>query len=892
MRRAVYTPQELEALRQSPLVKKPEGLPSILQWMDVPADQSNSTSTNTNNQNNITTTTTTTNNNNTNTNTNNNGTATNNNGTARRGRGLRDSEGGAASEQRTDRPLINPMGQFGRRQSMRKSEGPGLVAAINALFVEPGEDTVLGPPKLNFTSAARAAKTAGDTKERTGIVSTDGDQLGDRFPRDKNERWTRDRDSDRTREKGFANGRRGAREDGEGWTSVKGRKSLGQEDFERFNRNGDRNRERIEGEPDADTAPRRGNRERTERWGRRDETKEEGTKFGVQGGWRERNQETPRERDRDWTRGGANNRGEEDPEWMDTKIEKKEFKPRTQEDFQRWKEQMKAKDAPGDDRDDSRDATADASRSTGIAAPPMLTAPIQTPAAEPTQGILFGNWGKDKGAEVSTPETISIKPKADKKSRFMTMFAKPDEPVPANPVPPPASASPAPGFGHNADQEGFQRILQMLGGVNIGGPLPPQPGGPTPPNGARHGGGVSLDFQQSPPPEMQNNRPPPVRTLEQQSILENILAPRPAPESRPPQQARFNAMSPEHALHEQFRPPSNRPEDHFPVQQPPSRNSNPQDANLAALLNSRAREESQRDQATKQRERDFLLTLMQQPSRSTPPQMLNQNLPRQNPNHPNMPFFDQQPNQQNQPPKGRGGPPPGFMEDPRMFNENEMMRREAERREQELRQQINMQQQQQQQHDMRNKNQRMPMGFPGHEDPSMSLQRRNTAGEIPRQMTNMGIPSQHIPEMPFMGGRGQPGMPLAPQERQNIAPPPGFGGPMRQPPGFGGPNPQQQMGPGGPSFSAGNTPLGGHPPGLPPPGNMRGMGFPGGPGGPGAPGGNGMQGPPQGYFPPPGYAPPMPGMRGEDPRMMFDGPPFGGPGLRQQPGRPGPPNMY
>ena len=125
---------------------------------------------------------------------------------------------------------------------MRKSEGPGLVAAINALFVEPGEETVLGPPKLNFTSAARAAKNAGDKQERTGIVSTDGDQLGDRFPRDKTERWSRDgdRDRDRNRERGLTNGRRGAREDGEGWTSVKGRKSSGQEDFERFARNGDR----------------------------------------------------------------------------------------------------------------------------------------------------------------------------------------------------------------------------------------------------------------------------------------------------------------------------------------------------------------------------------------------------------------------------------------------------------------------------------------------------------------------------------------------------------------------------------------------------------------------------------------------------------------------------
>lgn len=861
-----YTPDQLEGLRQSPLVKKPDGLPSILQWMDVPADQNN----------------------------NNNNNHTANNGTARRTRGARDGEG-AAAEHRTDRPLINPMGQFGRRQSMRKSEGPGLVAAINALFVEPGEETVLGPPKLNFTSAARAAKNAGDKQERTGIVSTDGDQLGDRFPRDKNERWSRDGDRDRNRERGITNGRRGAREDGEGWTSVKGRKSLGQEDFERFARNGDRNdrnRDKTEGGIEDDAPPRRGQRERTERterWGRRDDAKDEGSKFAVQGGWRDRVQQPQREHrergDRDWDRAG--NRGDDDPEWMDTKIEKKkEPQMKTQADFERWKEQMKAKDTPAEEKGVSKETSAAPANATGIAAGPMFTAPVQTPAAaEPTQGILFGNWGNVKGADLGQDESIKVKPKAPKASKFMSMFAKPEEQVAPGPIPAPAPASPAPHA--NEDQQGFQRILQMLGQTNVGSPQPGPPNQPSPPNGVRgHGGGISLDFQQSPPPDLQNHRPPPNRTLEQQSILQNILAPRPAaPDARPPQQPRFNAMSPENAQQDQFGPPrpdSGRQDGQSPFQQPPSRNANPQDANLHAILNSRAREDG-RDQGQKQRERDFLLTLMQQP-RNTPPQMMGQNLPRAGPP---MPMFDNMQHDARAPPqqKPRGGIPPGFMEDPRMFNENEMM----QRRDQELRQQLNMQQQQQQ--ELRNKNQRLPMGFPGHEDPAMGLQRRNTAGEIPRQMTNMGIPSQQHPDMPFMGGRGQPGMPPTPQDRPNIAPPPGFGGPMRQPPGFGGPNPAQQMGPGGPSFSAGNTPLGGHPPGLPQlgGGSMRGMppGFPGGPGG------NGMQGPPQGYFPPhPNYGPP-PGMRGDDPRVMFEGQ-FGGPGgpRQQQPGRPGPPNMY
>ena len=86
---------------------------------------------------------------------------------------------------------------------------------------------------------------------------------------------------------------------------------------------------------------------------------------------------------------------------------------------------------------------------------------------------------------------------------------------------------------------------------------------------------------------------------------------------------------------EQFglsRPDSNRPIDDYPIQQPPSRNSSAQDANLHALLNNRAREATNRD---------FLLNLMQQPSRGTPPQPPHHHLPRPAPENPNLPFFDQ-----------------------------------------------------------------------------------------------------------------------------------------------------------------------------------------------------------------------------------------------------------
>ncbi|KAF2467610.1 uncharacterized protein BDR25DRAFT_61256 [Lindgomyces ingoldianus] len=867
-----YTVEQLQHLRSSPLVQKPDGLPSIEQWMEPPADQNNNTTTN------------------------------------RRPRSgvLREGDAPLSSENRSDRPLFTNagMGNFGRRASTQP------------------EDTVLGPPKLSFTSASRNAKASENTEKRAA-TALDGDQLGDRFSA--RERWTRgERDGERTRDKaGFTNGRRNAREDGEGWTNVKSRKSLGQDDFDRgFGRNGDRDREKGQKEGDTDNndstvrRPGAGREKLESRWGRREDSgaKEgDGNRFGTsgQGGWRDRERDRDRDRDRDWNRGGS--KLEEDPEWMDTKVGSEKKQAKTQEDFQRWKEQMRAKDAPAEEKEEIKDplppnfeqsSFEPSIRTTFAAAPPKQVTPL---GLDPSQDRFFGNWGKEKTPEASVPEPAATIKKSKAKSRFTDMFTKPEESAKPPPLPTPASPTQGGANGNNEeDKEGFQRILQMLGGASIGVPQSSQPPTTAPLNGARQGG-ISIDLpyqsQTEEPPEM---RHPPrqqvPRTVEQQAMLENILAPRPsAPETRL-SQGRFNAMSPESALIEQFglpRPESNHPADEFPMQQPPPRNSSAQDAHLHALLNSRAREETSRDQAKQQ----FLLNLMHS---RTPPQLMNQNLPRPTPENQNLPSFFDQPTQRPQgQPKGRGAPP-GFMDDPRLFADNEMlMRREVERREAERREAANFREiqearnreqimreagLQQQQEAMRKNNPRLP-SMP-YDDPSLAgLQRRNTAGEIPRQMTNMGIPSQPIPDMPYM--RGNPGMAPTPQDR-NIAPPPGFGAPvgMRQPPGFVGPQggPPPQM---GPSFSAGNTPLG-HPPGIPPPRGMGGM-FPGQP--------QNQMPPPQSYFPPlPGYGPPM-GMRGaEDPRMMMGGRPefegFGaaGPGPGQQggprqAGRP-PPGMY
>lgn len=93
-----YTVEQLEHLRSSPLVKKPDALPSIEQWMDVPNDHGN------------------------NNNNNNNNSHAGGNTANRRTRGnAREGDAPAAGENRTERPGMGVMGQFGRRASTRKS---------------------------------------------------------------------------------------------------------------------------------------------------------------------------------------------------------------------------------------------------------------------------------------------------------------------------------------------------------------------------------------------------------------------------------------------------------------------------------------------------------------------------------------------------------------------------------------------------------------------------------------------------------------------------------------------------------------------------------------------------------------------------------------------------
>ena len=332
------------------------------------------------------------------------------------------------------------------------------------------------------------------TSGRTG----DSDEKNDRFNfRDKffKDRDASEKDVDRRDGRpGGPNGKRGDRED---WNAGRPRRTFGPDDPERKpRRNGefDRwdNRENT-----RDPNHERGTRDRDGRFTTRKDSQPGRAKF--EGSWFRdenshdvadadddrpppRNREWRRDRhgaDRDWTRGA---KFEQEPEWLDSNDRDEPRRAHTQEDFERWKERMKA--GSGAAQQTSTHEKRDESGSDHAA---------QKPETRPTDGEIFSHNGsvfmpdtsmerffgmlgdtKPTAQEASTPnpgESITKKdtpgPKPGKSSRFAGLFSPPPDSPAKGPEPQPAPKpffEAPPANSHDADQEGFQRILQMLGG--------------------------------------------------------------------------------------------------------------------------------------------------------------------------------------------------------------------------------------------------------------------------------------------------------------------------------------------------------------------------------------------------------------------------------------------
>lgn len=198
---------------------------------------------------------------------------------------------------------------------------------------------MLGPPKMSFASSSArtpSGKIESDPFHVLASPALDDDRVDSpRFERFK--LGLRDKEP-RGFERGDPRGnpfkRVGGKEEGEGWTSVsRPRKSFGAEDGERFRQELRGNREKKESPWDRDPRAPRGDKDNDREHrprGKRDESS-----------WL---LDDHRDRHREHQRFGS--RAEKDPEWMDSGVDGKvggESKgAHSMEEFQRWKERMKA----------------------------------------------------------------------------------------------------------------------------------------------------------------------------------------------------------------------------------------------------------------------------------------------------------------------------------------------------------------------------------------------------------------------------------------------------------------------------------------------------------------------------------------------------------------------
>lgn len=372
------------------------------------------------------------------------------------------------------------------------------------------EDIVLGPPKTSFASASAARNQSQplDPTERH-TVNNHGDDtprnershLRERFLKDR-ERGDREGDRQREPRSGLLQSRRGLKEDGDSWKGMRPRKAGGQEE-------GDYGTRRIAEDEVADREQGRDGRHRPQKdHEQRQWNTERGADLKLQGPGRNRNEppwskdeDTPNGRDhrtskdntrgrdwrdkdkdrgtfhvadREWTRGG---RIEQDPEWMGSLEAEDKKQSHTQEDFERWKERMKASSTPAEDkvsprREEQIGGQFSTSGSSKAEPVPKDDTPLVMDA---TLDKFFSLWSDPRtDNKVMNEEGLdgvvrkdSGKANPPKSSRFVGFFSP--QPEPPNLTETTTLASKAPVVSQdssNEDKEGFQRILQMLGGAN------------------------------------------------------------------------------------------------------------------------------------------------------------------------------------------------------------------------------------------------------------------------------------------------------------------------------------------------------------------------------------------------------------------------------------------
>ncbi|KAF2428263.1 hypothetical protein EJ08DRAFT_719493 [Tothia fuscella] len=417
-----YTVDQLHGLRASPLVKKPDGLPSIEQWME-PVAQEN---------------------------------------------GRRKQSGRDENVSHLDGAPLRPL--LGARHSARNSEdvvlGPPKMGFTSS-----------------SRNQNRISDSQDKVDKNNSATFGDDATPSDRTPNIRDKYFGRERDTRdgerpvRGERNALQATRRNGRDEEGGWNSAnRPRRGSQQEDggdrWQRPDRN-DRNKDTdgLEDTSRRNGAGRGGRLERTR--GREEQHGDGDTARTAGNSWRDRTREQERERERgEWSRGNkVQDRVEEDPAWASEAVEDRGAKKeKTQEDFQRWLGSMKMMNAATESQvepvQSSPPDTKDGASSTK---PTGITLDL---------GGMFNTWGaknkteskpsEDTAAQAPAPKAT---PAAGKSSRFNKYFQKEETP-PIEPEQPPRPASGPNGNKTQEDTEGFNRILQMLNATQVGGPAP------------------------------------------------------------------------------------------------------------------------------------------------------------------------------------------------------------------------------------------------------------------------------------------------------------------------------------------------------------------------------------------------------------------------------------
>ena len=316
-----YTREELLQLRNSPLVRKPEGLPSIEQWMEsvsLPAPSSTIL-------------------------------------TESRVPRFRDDpivqrkRSQARDDAESALRFAGPMTLNRRNKSQGKTAHTHRPTHIDRGSA--GDDIVLGPPNTNFTSKRPQQPPAQAAERPLGIPGDDASKDPDSQDKSRNTEGLREKS-------GSLSGRRARDGADDPWTA---RKAYQADDFGTWE---DRDRERRPRIGDPRSVPLKrsgvgrgyfaGSWIRPEDGG--DDDKKEPAGRGRQVPWRDGGRDRGRDRMKDWTRASRHDAAvEDDPEWMDDAEDVTDDKAQpTQEDFEKWKEEMKAKKtAPAKEKEET-----------------------------------------------------------------------------------------------------------------------------------------------------------------------------------------------------------------------------------------------------------------------------------------------------------------------------------------------------------------------------------------------------------------------------------------------------------------------------------------------------------------------------------------------------------